>query len=144
MTAQQRNECHPVKIPTSQKFTPSPQIFESPSPEFFQPTQTKRQSVMAGGAGVESQKYQEFLLGIVLISILQQSSDNSRHYAGTTSESIWVKCGSLLDFDLAKFVSSIDDLHTSERGANKDAHRCSVVHDFAYLSEAANSQPRTC
>lgn len=58
------------KNPPARRSTPSRQIFESPSTEIVQPTHTKTQSFIAGGAGSESQECQRFLVKIVLISIL--------------------------------------------------------------------------
>ena len=136
--------CRFAKILTRQHSPPPAKFLNRPSQIFLQPTHTKRQSVIAGGAEVESQECQKFFLGIVSSSTLQQSSGNSQHYAGTTSESIWVECGSLFDLNYAKVVSSIAHFHSSKCRANKKVLLCRIEHDFAYLSEAANSQPRTC
>ena len=44
----------------------SPGVFFGIAPtELFQPTQTKRENDIAGGGGVESQRFQNFLLRIV-------------------------------------------------------------------------------
>ncbi len=50
--------------PTAEKFLPR-RIFGIASTELFQPTQTKRQKAIAWCGGVESQRFQRFLLGIV-------------------------------------------------------------------------------
>ena len=136
--------CRFAKILTRQHSPPPAKFLNRPSQIFLQPTHTKRQSVIAGGAEVESQECQKFFLGIVSSSTLQQSSGNSQHYAGTTSECVRVKCGALLDLNYATVVSSIAHFHSSKCRANKKVLLCRIEHDFAYLSEAANSQPRTC
>lgn len=99
---------------------------------------------MAGGAGAESQKYQEFLLGIDLSSILQQTSGNSQLHAGTTSECVRVECGALLDFDFACGVLLVLHRHPRKCSSDQDAQRSSVVHNLADLCEAGDSQPGTC
>ena len=132
------------KNPYPQKKHPLPPNFSFALTEFFQPTFNKRQSVIAGGAGSESQECQRFLLGIVSSSILWNFSGNSELHAGTTSECVRVKCGSLLDFDLACCVLPIQHFHPGKHCRDEDSQRCRVVHDFADLSKAGDSQPGTC
>ena len=66
-----RNSLHFAKILPNDTSTLPTQIFLArrifgiASTEIFRPTQTKRENDIAGGAGVESQGFQRFLLGIV-------------------------------------------------------------------------------
>jgi len=89
--------------------------------------------------GSESRSLLGFLLRVSEFPILDKLPGNGQLYAGSTSECAWVECGAWLHFNLALGVPAVLHYHFGTRRADKDAQRCCMVHDFAYVSKRRHS-----